>query len=77
MAERILKYSINVLEAFNDIRNNKSFAHDNPILNYEESVLIFNNVTNSLKFIESVEEKIEKRKKEEQSENIDWDDLPF
>lgn len=77
MTERILKYSINVLEAFNDIRNNKSFAHDNPILNYEESVLIFNNVTNSLKFIESVEEKIEKRKKEEQSENIDWDDLTF
>jgi hypothetical protein len=77
MAERILKYSINVLEAFNDIRNNKSFAHDNPILNYEESVLIFNNVTNSLKFIETVEEKIDKKKKAEQSENIDWDDLPF
>ena len=77
MAERILKYSINVLEAFNDIRNNKSFAHDNPILNYEESVLIFNNVTNSLKFIETIEEKIDKKKKAEQSENIDWDDLPF
>jgi hypothetical protein len=77
MAERILKYSINVLEAFNDIRNNKSFAHDNPILNYEESVLIFNSVTNSLRFIETVEEKIDKRKKEEQTENIDWDDLPF
>lgn len=45
MTERILKYSIHVLEAFNDIRNNRSFAHDNPILNYSESVLIFNNVT--------------------------------
>lgn len=77
MAERILKYSINVLEAFNDIRNNKSFAHDNPILNYEESVLIFNSVTNSLKFIETVEDKIDQRKKEEQTENIDWEDLPF
>lgn len=77
MGERILKYSINVIEAFNDIRNNKSFAHDNPVLNYEESVLIFNNVTNSLKFIETVEEKIDKKEKEEHSENIDWDDLPF
>lgn len=43
MAERILRFSIHVLEAFNDIRNNKSFAHDNPVLNYSESVLIFNN----------------------------------
>lgn len=44
MSEKILKYSINIIEAFNDIRNNKSFAHDNPVLNYHESVLIFNNI---------------------------------
>lgn len=75
MSERILKYSINVLEAFNDIRNNKSFAHDNPILNYEESVLIFNNMTNSMKFIENVEKKIDKKEKEEQSQNIDWNEF--
>ncbi|MBL7989867.1 MAG: abortive infection family protein [Candidatus Kapabacteria bacterium] len=55
MAEKILKYSINVIEAFNDIRNNKSFAHDNPILNYQESLLIFNNLTSLIKFIQSVE----------------------
>ena len=30
MTERILKSSIPVLEAFNDVRNNQSFAHDNP-----------------------------------------------
>lgn len=81
MTERILKYSIHVIEAFNDIRNNKSFAHDNPILNYQESVLIFNNVTNSIKFIESVEEKIisDKRQQEidAQNESVNWDDLPF
>lgn len=28
MTERILKSSISVLEAFNDVRNNQSFAHD-------------------------------------------------
>jgi len=77
MTERILKYSIHVIEAFNDIRNNKSFAHDNPILNYPESVLIFNNVTNSIKFIESVEKTIEKENKIEESESADWGDLPF
>lgn len=79
MTERILKYSIHVLEAFNDIRNNRSFAHDNPILNYSESVLIFNNVTNTIKFIESVEKEIETKQKQDKSETetVDWDDLPF
>jgi len=74
MAEKILKYSINVIEAFNDIRNNKSFAHDNPVLNYHESVLIFNNVSNTIKFIESIESRIKKAK---EPEKADWVDLPF
>jgi hypothetical protein len=55
MAERILKSSISVLESFNDVRNNKSLAHDNPILNYEESLLIFNHVAASIRFIRSLE----------------------
>lgn len=79
MAEKILKYSISILDAFNDVRNNKSFAHDNIILNYEESVLIFNNITNSLKYIESIEGKIdqEKFKIEKKDEIVNWNDLPF
>lgn len=77
MTERILKYSIHVIEAFNDIRNNRSFAHDNAILNYPESVLIFNNVTNSIKFIESIEKTIEIENKKEESESANWEDLPF
>lgn len=58
MTERILKSSISVLEAFNDVRNNKSLAHDNPILNYEESLLIFNHVAASIRFIKALESKI-------------------
>jgi len=77
MTERILKYSIHVIEAFNDIRNNRSFAHDNQILNYSESVLIFNNVTNSIKFIETIEKTIEQESKKEETETVDWEDLPF
>ncbi|CAN5756667.1 hypothetical protein BH11PSE13_BH11PSE13_42140 [soil metagenome] len=34
MTKRILKSSISVLEAFNDVRNNKNLTHNNPILNY-------------------------------------------
>jgi len=73
MTEKILKSSISVLEAFNDVRNNQSFAHDNPILNYNESLLIFNDVSNVIKFIESIE------KKESESEDIqkEEEELPF
>lgn len=74
MSEKILKYSINVIEAFNDIRNNKSFAHDNPVLNYQESVLICNNVSNTIKFIENIENSLKKTQEPEQAE---WNDLPF
>ena len=57
MSEKILQFSFQVIQAFNDIRNNRSFAHDNPVLNYDESVLIFTNVTASVKFIQSLEQK--------------------
>jgi hypothetical protein len=76
MSEKILKYSINVLEAFNDVRNNKSLAHDNSILNYSESILIFNNVTNAIKFIQTIEEKYQSQKSEESIQS-EWDELPF
>jgi Abortive infection C-terminus len=51
MTERILKSTISTMEAFNRVRNNQSLAHDNPVLNYEESLLIFNHVCNVLRFI--------------------------
>lgn len=74
MSEKILKYSINIIEAFNDIRNNKSLAHDNKILNYAESILIFNNIANSIKFIEGIEASIPTP---ENTRQQDWEDLPF
>jgi hypothetical protein len=52
---RILKSSIGILDLFNSVRNNQSFAHDNPLLNYEESILIFNNISCIIRFIESIE----------------------
>jgi len=51
MSERILKSSIAVLEYFNDVRNNMSLAHANPVLNRAESLLIFNHVTSLITFI--------------------------
>lgn len=73
MTERILKSSISALEAFNQVRNNHSFAHDNQVLSYEESILIYNHVTSSIRFIESIEIKKLISKKQ----NTFEDDLPF
>ncbi|GAA5040901.1 hypothetical protein GCM10011506_42150 [Marivirga lumbricoides] len=75
MTVRILKSSISVMEAFNHVRNNQSFAHDNPILNYNESILILNDISNVIRFIEAVERPSIKAEKE--TEEIDIDDLPF
>lgn len=78
MTERILKSSISVMEAFNDVRNNQSFAHDNPILNYNESILIFNDISNVIRFIESIEKSSEVELQKEDELDEDWDyDLPF
>lgn len=76
MTERILKSSISVLEAFNEVRNNRSFAHDNPVLNYNESTLIFNDIANVIRFIGSIEPK-RKSKPEEIKNEINWEDIPF
>jgi hypothetical protein len=76
MTARILRSSISVLEAFNDVRNNQSLAHDNPILNYDESLLIFNNVASCVRFIRSLEHRIKKAKPPEVAAALD-DDIPF
>ena len=55
MSERILKSNISILEAFNDVRNNQSLAHDNKPLNKAESKFIFNSVVNAIKFLRETE----------------------
>jgi len=74
MTERILKSSISVMEAFSKVRNEQSYAHDNEVLNYDESLLIFGHVTSSIRFIETLESNatvIEDNVDEE------YDDIPF
>jgi Abortive infection C-terminus len=60
MGLRILKSSISVLEAFNDVRNEQSLAHDNPILSRDESLLIFNHVAATTRFLRDLEARIAK-----------------
>jgi len=75
MTERILKSTISIMEAFNRVRNDQSFAHDNKILNYNESLLIFGHVTSSIRFIEVIERS--RTSEEAPDEEDHFDDIPF
>lgn len=66
MTERILKSTISILESFNHVRNNQSLAHDNEILGYDESLLIFNNMCAIIRFLEAVEDQVERSTQQEE-----------
>jgi hypothetical protein len=56
MSERIIKSSISTFEAMNDIRNNKSFAHDSKnLVPMDEAKLIYDSVTALLRFLKTVD----------------------
>lgn len=60
MTEKILKYALGTMDAFNYVRNNQSLAHPNDVLNSNEAVLIFNHVVAIVNFVESIEQRIDK-----------------
>jgi hypothetical protein len=51
----VIKSSISLFEAFNDIRNNKSFAHDNDVIGDIEASFIVENISQLLTFIDKIE----------------------
>ena len=56
MSERIVKSSISVFEAMNPLRNDKSFAHDNPdLVEMEEARFIFDSVTAFLRYSKAID----------------------
>lgn len=57
LSKRILRSNLSILNEFNDVRNHKSYAHDNEVLDDLESQLIVNNIINIIFFISRVEEK--------------------
>ena len=79
MTRRILKSTISTLDAFNDVRNNRSLAHDNPILNYDEALLIFNHVASSIRFLGTVQRKsqVQELEQEKGGTPIIDGDVPF
>jgi hypothetical protein len=81
MTASILRALNGPLDAFNDVRNNQSLAHDNALLNHEEAILIFNHVTSSLRFLRDLERQVERREKAAASKakqaTTQDDEIPF
>lgn len=76
MTRRILKSSISVLDAFNAVRNRRSFAHDNVVLRPEEALLIVSHVAAIVRFLQSIEPRREAISSEE-GPAPSYEDLPF
>lgn len=80
MTVQILRSSGTLLEAFNEVRNNRSLAHDNPILNYDEALLIFNHVVGVVRFLSEIQRKLSAHRSAQadgaSTTNHD-DDIPF
>jgi hypothetical protein len=56
MTERVIKSSISIFESMNDIRNDKSLAHDNPtLIDQDEARFIFDSVAAILRFIKAID----------------------
>jgi hypothetical protein len=77
MGVRILKSSIAILDAFNDVRNNRSLAHDNAVLNRDESMLIFNHVAATVRFLRDLEARIDREKEAARPPSLGDDEIPF
>jgi len=75
MTASILKAMHGPLEAFNQVRNEHSLAHDNPLLNHDEALLVYNHVTSCLRFVRDLEKRLQ-RQAARQAARAD-DDIPF
>lgn len=56
ITDRFLQTTVSLLEAFNRVRNDHSLAHDNSTMTRAESMLIFNHVCGTVRFIRTLEE---------------------
>jgi hypothetical protein len=63
MTERILKSTISTLDAFNEVRNEQSLAHDNPVLNRGESLLILDHVSSAIRYVWTLSNQFQNPKK--------------
>src|SRR3546814_12831168 len=54
ITRRIIKSAISVFDQFNDIRNNRTFAHDNDLIDQPEARFIFAAISLFLRFVNTI-----------------------
>lgn len=70
--------SISLFDSYNDIRNDKSYAHDNQILNNIEADFVVRAMANVLTFLDSIEIQRKKLEKLNVNKNNSFEfELPF
>ncbi len=72
-----IKHSISLFDKYNDIRNNKSYAHDNSILDKLEAEYIVRIMAATVSFIHNIEQSTKKPIEPSKSHWSDIEDLPF
>jgi hypothetical protein len=55
VTSQIVKSSIGIFDKLNDVRNNRSLAHDNQLLDQGEARFIYDAITAFLRFVKSIE----------------------
>ena len=68
MTERIFNATRQTLDAFNDVRNSKSLAHDNEILGRDEALFIYSHICAVIRLLQSVD----KAKLEQEEEPVEF-----
>jgi len=76
MAEHILNGATSIFGHYDYVRNNHTMAHDNPVLAYDEALLIASNVASTVRFIKACEERCQLARRQETVLPEDTD-IPF
>lgn len=77
MTHKILGNATQILDKYNNVRNNESLAHDNELINDDEALLILNSVANLIKFVDAIEKGIYTNASISQNNSSQYDNLPF
>jgi len=77
MAEHILKGATTIFGQYDYVRNNHTMAHDNPVLAYDEALLIASNVASTVRFIKACEEKWKLARQQEEAAAAEDLEIPF
>ncbi len=72
----VIQNSISLFDAYNGIRNNHSYAHDNEVLDTMEAAFAVKTMANLIMFIDSVETYRKKQQQSQKSTDFDFE-LPF